>query len=103
MLLQAPPAVRPTIPRNDVEDPTQWTTRVMALVVYLRLRGFEYTKMKKEGDICYWYYDNTNALKEEAATYFNGEALVDPSEFNRTFFAIKTAWREFMYGPQPAR
>ena len=77
----------------DEIEVSQWRTREMACAVYLVCAGHEVVDTDVEGDgryrTYYWVFNETDKLREDALTYMDGSALVEPNQFNATFAKMK--------------
>lgn len=74
-------------------DPHEFEkTNDMALVTFLKMRGYTAQEVRWEGSTCYWYFRVTDGLLDLIDDFTNGEALVEPRDYNRTFTQTK---REF--------
>jgi hypothetical protein len=76
-----------------------WETQDMALAVYLRTLG-EKTKAEWRDGTCFWKFMDTEAVRREVTKYAQGEALVEPRLFSRTFSISK---REMFAAPGSPR
>ena len=70
----------------------------MALVTYLKIKGFEHSSPVWAVGTCYWTFDTSPDLRRHVDLFMAKASLVEPTEYNRVFGEVK---REF-YDSRPA-
>lgn len=74
----------------------EWRTRDMAMVAYLATKDINYIRMERNRRSCFWYFEDTDELRDEVDAFTQGDALVEPSTFNENFGRIKREMFEYL-------
>lgn len=61
----------------------------MALVTFLKCKGYTVQGVKLEGGTCYWFFRVSDGLIDAIDDFSSGDALVEPKEYNRQFSQTK--------------
>lgn len=89
-----------------VDEPIDYRTSDMALVTYLRMEGFDVQDViLDESSTCYWYFCQEPEFLQRVGVFRNGDARVEPKEFNRMFMVTKKemfALTDHLDIPRPA-
>lgn len=86
----------------DIEfDPEEFhRTNDMAMATYLKVQGHTSQRVIWEGGTCYWWFRINESLLDCVESFTNGDALIEPREYNRVFTQTK---REFYDSKPPVK
>lgn len=71
-------------------DPEEfYRTNDMAMATFLKMNGNPVQHMSWVGQTCYWVFRITDALLDQIELFGEGNARVEPKEYNRAFHQTK--------------
>ena len=79
-----------TVPANS------YRTDDLALVTFLRCRGYNHAEMVKDGRTCHWVFPVNGSLLELVDEYFADEAYVEPRDFMRKVALVRKEMYAFL-------
>lgn len=84
-----------------VLDPEEfYRTDNMGMASWLKMQGHTPQRVRWEDQTCYWYFDKSDLLLGSVDAFLEGEARVEPKEYNRIFLLTK---REFWDSAPPGQ
>ena len=78
--------------QHDMDPEKFEKTNDMALVTFLKMKGYAPQDVQWQGSTCYWFFRVSDGMILAIDEFTSGKALVEPREYNRTFTQTK---REF--------
>lgn len=66
-----------------------WRTKEMPLVAFLCLSGHNSVNLEYENNSVFWYFTDTDELRDDIDEYLQGEARVEPSAYNNQFARLR--------------
>lgn len=82
---------------QDLDPDEFYRTNDMAMATFLKMNSHAVQQMRWAGSTCYWIFRVTDNLLDCVEEFTDGNARVEPREYNRVFTQTK---REF-YDSKP--